>query len=121
MKASFANIRLSATDLSNHLACRHLTVLDLAVVQGERPAPTWCSPDAWVLQQRGIAHESAYVQHLESSGVSVVNLRDVGNDDQAVSRTLAVLHEGPEVIVQAALAEGDWFGRPDILRRVERP
>jgi len=121
MKASSANIRLSASDLSNHLACRHLTALDLAVAGGWRPAPTWHSPDAWVLQQRGIAHENAYIQHLESQGLSIVNLRDVGNDEKAVADTLVALKSGADVVVQATLAEGNWFGRADVLRKVERP
>src|SRR6204780_4974515 len=54
MKASSGVFRLSASDLSNHLACRHLTSLDLAVA-----------------------------------------------------------------IVQPLLATGRWFGRADVLRRVE--
>ena len=121
MKASAGSIRLSATDLSNHLACRHLTTLDLGVARGERPASTWCSPDAWVLQQRGIAHENAYIQHLQSLGLSVVNLRDVEDAEQALGLTLAAFRNGPDVIVQAALTDGQWFGRADVLRRVERP
>ena len=39
MKMSAASIRLSASDLSNHLACRHLTVLDLNVAAGGRHDP----------------------------------------------------------------------------------
>jgi hypothetical protein len=35
------NIRLSATDLSNHLACNHLTSLDLSVARGDKSAPSW--------------------------------------------------------------------------------
>ena len=121
MKASSENIRLSATDLSNHLACRHLTALDLSVAVGARPKPSWSSPDAWVLQQRGIAHETAYTQYLESQGLSIVNLRDAASDEEAVAATKAALRDGADVILQAALSEGSWFGRADVLRRVERP
>ncbi len=121
MKASAANLRLSASDLSNHLACRHLTALDLAVATSNRPAPTWHSPDTRVLQERGIAHEEAYILHMESQGLSIVNLRDVGNDEKAVFETIAALQKGPDVIVQGALADANWFGRADVLRRVERP
>ena len=59
MKAVSGIVRLSAIDLSNHPACHHLTSLDLAVSLGARPAPAWRSPDAWVLQERGMAHENA--------------------------------------------------------------
>ena len=37
MTFNLGYIRLSASDLSNHLACHHLTSLDLAVAIGERP------------------------------------------------------------------------------------
>ena len=33
MKALSKQIRLAATDLSNHLACRHVTTLDLSVAR----------------------------------------------------------------------------------------
>jgi hypothetical protein len=56
MKKSVTSVRLSASDLSNHLACRHLTMLDLDVATGGRSAPAWNSPDAQILQERGIAH-----------------------------------------------------------------
>jgi hypothetical protein len=75
MKASAASIRLSATDLSNHLACRHLTRLDLDVAEGNKSAPTWHSPDLWVLQERGFEHETVYIAHLTALGLSVVDLR----------------------------------------------
>jgi predicted RecB family nuclease len=120
MKAISTGIRVSASDLSNHLACRHLTVLDLQVADHRRPPPTWNSPDAWVLQQRGIEHENAYVQHLESQGLSVVDLKDVLNDSEAVSDTAMALRNGSDVIIQGNLAGDNWFGRPDVLRRVER-
>ena len=66
MKAGSGFVRLSASDLSNHLPCHHLTSLDLAVAIGARPAPAWRSPDAEVLQGRGMAHEDAYLKHLEA-------------------------------------------------------
>ncbi len=75
MKAGSGIVRPSASDLSNHLACHHLTSLDLAVSLGARSAPTWHSPDAPVLQERGMAHENAYLAHLKVHGVSILNLR----------------------------------------------
>jgi predicted RecB family nuclease len=103
------------------LACRHLTALDLAVATGDRSAPTWQSPDAWVLQQRGMAHEKAYLSHLEAEGVSICDLRDIDDDDRALAETVAAMERGVEAIAQATLANGRWFGRADVLRRVERP
>ncbi|MGB9276722.1 MAG: hypothetical protein WCC08_15935, partial [Terrimicrobiaceae bacterium] len=120
MKAISGNIRLSASDLSNHLACHHLTSLDLAVSLGTRPAPNWHSPDARVLQERGMAHEDAYIAHLEAEGVSVRNLRFLEDPERAVAETRDAMESGVEAIAQATLAKGRWFGRSYVLRRVER-
>src|SRR5271170_2250891 len=84
MKASSGDLHLSASDLSNHLACRHLTSLDFSVTLGDKCAPTWHSPDLWVLQKRGLEHETAYIAHLAAQGLSVVDMRD-GRDAQAGS------------------------------------
>src|SRR5579872_1705152 len=121
MKAAFGNVRLSASDLSNHLACRHLTSSDLAVAIGRRAAPNLKAPDAWVLQQRGMEHEAAYLKHLEAAGFEVTNLRETDVDERAFAETCAAMERGVGVIAQATLASGRWFGRSDVLRRVERP
>ena len=68
MKTSSGSFRLSASDLSNHLACRHLTSLDFDVAIGDKSAPTWHSPDLWVLQKRGLEHETAYIAYLACPG-----------------------------------------------------
>lgn len=120
MKAASGVFRLSASDLSNHLACRHLTSLDFAVAVGARPAPTWHSPDLWVLQKRGLEHESGYVSHLVAQGLSVVDLRD-GSEEEASREVATAMEKGVDVIVQPPLASGRWFGRADVLRRVEHP
>ena len=62
---------LSATDLSNHLGCRHLTALDAAAARGEVQPPYWRDLSLEVLQQRGAAHEAAYVATLRRAGLSV--------------------------------------------------
>src|SRR5713226_1167162 len=106
MKSKPEHIRLSASDLSNHLACHHVTTLDIAVAVGERAAPDWNSPDTWVLQQRGMEHEEAYLKHLGNAGLHVANLRDIGNDERAFAETAAVMKNGVSVIAQATLASG---------------
>lgn len=121
MKAESRYPRLSASDLSNHLSCRHLTSLDLAAAVGERTVPAWKNPDAWVLQQRGLQHEQAYLKHLEAHGSTICDLRSVHEDERALAETLSAMSRGVEIIAQATLANGRWFGRADFLRRVERP
>ena len=56
--------QLSATDLSNHLGCNHLTQLNRLVALGERAKATWYDPSLEILIQRGQEHEKAYVEFL---------------------------------------------------------
>ena len=69
MRATHGIVELSASDLSQFLACRHRTALDLAVAHGHRPAPTSLDPALDVLQQRGLEHERRYVNSLRGEGL----------------------------------------------------
>jgi uncharacterized protein len=117
MKLTPQQIRLSATDLSNHLACHHLSVLDLSVARGALGAPEWKSPDLEIVRQLGMEHERAYLQYLKGLGFQVNDLREIGSETRAVTETAALMKKGVDVISQGALAKGQWFGRPDVLRK----
>jgi predicted RecB family nuclease len=121
MRITSGQIRLSATDLSNHLACGHLTSLDLSVTRGKRSAPEWNSPDLVVIQQLGLRHEAAYLRFLRNKGLSFADLREIKDESQALAETLAAMERGVEVIAQGSLTAGRWFGRPDVLARVAKP
>src|SRR6476660_8746679 len=123
MKIVGQQIRLAASDLSNHLACPHLTALDLEVSRGQRTAPEWASPDLKVIQELGLRHETAYLVHLSAQGLEVENLGPLDHQKEArlLAETLALMERGAEIIAQGALSDGEWFGRPDVLRRVGRP
>jgi predicted RecB family nuclease len=114
-------IELSAADLIGHLSCRHLTQLDLAVARGKLPAPKVWDPLLETLWERGLAHERSYVEYLEQAGLQVVRVEGVGIEEKQLKDTADAMRAGVPVIVQAALADGRWAGRPDILRRLERP
>jgi predicted RecB family nuclease len=121
MKLASELIRLSATDLSNHLACRHLTTLDFQVARGEKRAPDWAAPDLVVIRERGERHEAAYLAYLaEQKKLQVVNLAEIKGEKELLAETRRLMEEGTEVIAQGALTEGRWFGRPDVLRRVAK-
>lgn len=113
-------VTLSATDLANHLSCRHLTTSNLRLAKGEMAEPSWDNPHLRVLQQRGLEHEKAYIEWLRSKGLSVV---DLSNEPEttASAATWAAMRSGAEVIVQASLASGPWRGRADVLLRVDQP
>lgn len=120
MRSTGTTIELSASDLSQFLGCRHRTGLDLAVARGLREAPSWVDPAMLVLQQRGLEHERHHADALRAEGLKVVDLAQHGGDD-AVARTLEAMCGGADVVLQAALRRAPWFGRPDVLRRVETP
>ena len=114
-------IQFSASDLVNHLACRHLTALNLEVASGQRAAPKSWDPELKLLRERGLAHEADYIRHLEGEGREITTIPGVGLDAETVAETVAAMRAGCDVIVQGALAQGNWGGRPDILSRVEKP
>jgi len=120
MKREVAWLRLSATDLANHLACRHATTLDRGLADGLWKAPDFFRPEADVLAQRGLEHENAYLVHLERPGRRVTRLPEGFDGRRGLERTLAAMYQGDDVIAQATLADGRWFGRADVLLRVER-
>jgi uncharacterized protein len=115
-------IELSAADLVGHLSCRHLTQLDLSVATGRLAAPKlWADPLLEILWERGLAHERSYVQHLEQAGLRVARVDGVGIEEKPLDDTADAMRAGIPIIVQGALADGRWGGRPDILKRVEHP
>lgn len=120
MKFNGKQIRLAASDLSNHLACGHLTQLDLAVASGRRTAPSWQSPDLVVLQMRGAEHEAAYIRHLSDKGLGIVDLSGINSEVEATEKTRTAMMNGAQVIVQATLTDASWIGRADVLRRIEQ-
>ncbi|HSM76724.1 MAG TPA: hypothetical protein VLT57_03825, partial [Bryobacteraceae bacterium] len=119
MKNFGGMIRLAATDISNHLFCEHLTALNASESRGERSAPPVRAPDLVVIQQRGLDHERAYTDRLVSEGLSIVNLDGCKNEADSVAQTLQAMAKGVDVIVQGALRDDRWFGRPDVLRKIQ--
>ena len=114
-------IQLSAADLVGDLACRHLTQLNLDVASGKLDAPFRASLLLKQLRERGLAHERAYIEHLRSSGNRISEIAGIGFDDTSHAATVDAMRNGAEIICQGALGNGRWGGRPDILRRVDRP
>jgi uncharacterized protein len=114
-------IQFSAGDLIGHLACRHLTKLDAAVARGELEAPKVFDPFIQILWERGAAHERAYIDHLEQAGLDVARVDGDGAGAMPVEQTVDAMRAGRQIIVQGALAHGQWSGRTDILKRIETP
>jgi len=115
------NIYLSASDLVGHLNCDHLSELDLQVANGTLKKPNYYDPLLEILQERGLRHERDYIDHLQSQGHEIVVIEGEGINDATVDATLSAMKDGRKIIVQAALRQGRWTGRADILVRVDVP
>jgi uncharacterized protein len=113
---------LSASDLANHLGCRHLTQLDLLAAHGRFRPPVWIDPKLETLQRRGLEHEEKYVRHLEETfGKQSHRVEDSLEGLAAVERTVELMRRGQDVIVQASLVDAPWRGRADILLKRNAP
>jgi len=122
--ASDGRLRLSPTDLGNHLACPHLTQLELRVQRGELERPFLEDPYGKVIREKGNAHERAYLDRLLAEGKSIVRMpvyEDEGFDSAEARRlTEEAIRAGEaDVIYQAYLTDGSWRGFADFLVKVE--
>ncbi|MDE0531122.1 MAG: TM0106 family RecB-like putative nuclease [Albidovulum sp.] len=114
-------LQLSATDLSGHLSCIHLTQLDAEVARGVRAKPKNRDPLLEILRERGDLHEQAYLDHLERTGYEVVRIEGGSLEEKRAEETVAAIRCGAAIISQGVLVNGRWGGRADILRRVDTP
>jgi Predicted nuclease (RecB family) len=116
---------LSPTDLTKHLACAHVTTLDLAALDDPGSGGAKTADDALNLVfSKGMDHERSYLQCLRDAGrrVSEIPTRfDVTGRIEAEQETLAAMRTGVDVIYQATFYDGHWGGQADFLLRTDRP
>ena len=117
MHISDVGLTLSATDLANHLGCRHLSQLDLLCARKKLNKPRRHDPGVEVLQQKGLEHEWGYLDHLRDRGLRVQELPE----NRSLSATRQALAGGADAIAQAWLSDGRWTGIADVLLRVPGP
>ncbi len=80
------------------------------------------APDAFLqlLGRKGDESEAAVLQALRAQGRTVVDLSSVrGTYEERVAATAAAMADGPDVIYQAPLSSGGFFGIADFLVRVD--
>ncbi len=117
------------TDLSNYLACAHLTSLDRAVTLGERPKPrTYDDPGAEAVRKRGQEHEARVLEDFRARGLAVEEIPDTYDPEDyeagwraGADLTRQAMRRGVDVIYQGRLYDGRWGGYPDFLVRVGGP
>ena len=121
MKFVDSALRLSPSDLSNHLVCPHLTTLDLAVAQGQLRPPAAQSQLLDALRARGLEHERVFVESLRQRGLVVADVPGEGLTQERFEATRAAMSSGAGAIVQAPLGHAGWAGYADVLLRIEIP
>ena len=118
---------LSPTDLTKHLACPHVTTLDLAALVGHAPrghSPKSTDDALNLVFSKGMDHERAYLQRLRQAGLEVTEIptrHDVAGRMEAEQQTLAAMLAGADVIYQGTFYDGQWGGQADFLLRTHRP
>ncbi|MGH9025369.1 MAG: ImmA/IrrE family metallo-endopeptidase, partial [Acidimicrobiia bacterium] len=116
---------VSASDLNAYLACRHLTVLNLAYARGDRSVTPRRSPDAELIARKGDEHEAAYLQSLKDHGREVVEItmpdRALESLRVAASATEEAMRNGADVIYQGTFFRDGLRGHADFLFRIDRP
>ena len=125
-KHADGTIVVSASDLVGFLACDHLATLELGRIAGLWDKPFREDPELELMQERGYAHEAAYLERLRADGRSIHEIQtgDLRTPDQlraAEAETLAAMRAGRDVIYQATFFDGHWRGHADFLLRVETP
>jgi hypothetical protein len=103
-------LELSASDLANHLGCRHLTQLDLLVARRALMPPRWRDPTLDVLQQRGLELEQLY---LESLGLAIM---EAGGDGEVDGDRTRYLETSERLISNDTLSSSCLVSRPLTLK-----
>ncbi len=122
MQADGAAVLYSAKDLINFLGCQHSAALDLEVAARSLHAPEDVE-DAYLelLQDKGNAHEHAYLDTRKAEGRSVREIERVKSLEEMTEATRQAMRDGVDIIYQGALRSGQWHGYSDFLLRVDVP
>src|SRR4051812_39006818 len=100
---------LSPSDLSNFLACEHLTALELRAT----PRPQRDDPQLELIRRKGEEHERGYLDSLRAAGRTVREIELDADWDAAAAATEEALREGVDVVYQGLFADGRWRGIAD--------
>jgi len=116
VKITDGRLRFSASDLSNFLACRHVTRLDARAASGRlKPSRSY---DAGFdkLIERGEKHEQNVLARFRAEGHQVVEIPKVfGEEAEGAQATRDAVRNGVPVIYQGALWRAPTDGAPALL------
>ena len=102
---------LSPSDLSNHLACHHLSYLNLRTLNGGPKPPKDDDELTEILQKYGAEHEARYLEALQKQ------LAEVGKSviDLDVQRTAYTTYSTAQIQARAADVARAFAGGPNAL------
>jgi uncharacterized protein len=121
MRLVDGDLRISATDLSGFLSCKHLTLLNKAVALNAKGLPQRSQGFGALkdLEQRGIEHEARVLGRYRSNGWAVKEIPKEEGEASRASLTLDAIAERVDVIYQGVLTGERQFGATDFLVRSE--
>ena len=119
MQLDDGRISLSPSDVTNYLACEHLTTLSLRVARGELEKPEAENEQAALVFRKGLEHEQAYLERLRAEGHEVVTIELEPDLDweRAARETEEAIRRGVDVVYQGVLVADGWRGVADFLER----
>lgn len=128
MRVVEGHLVLGATDLSDYVACEHLTQLEIRRAHGE-DLPRSKTQLAQLLATLGGEHETHWVEERKAAGVHVHSFdpestrsaTTLAELEHAAADTAAVMRRGTRVLYQPFFFDGTWQARADFLVRVDRP
>ena len=126
MQLTDERLLLSASDLVDFLACRHLTALEFGRAHGRVDDPPPRAADtADLVARKGEQFEQRHLEALRAEhGDALVEIETGPGYDKLVeasARTQEAMEAGAPVVYQAAFLGGDWMGYVDFLERVASP
>jgi predicted RecB family nuclease len=120
VRTTAERLSFSPSDVNDFLECEYLTALGLRRARGELDYSPPENAQAHLIQEKGAEHEEAYLALLEAAGNRIARIHPVDSDwdfGRAVAETVEAMHEGADVIYQAALELDGWRGIADFLER----
>lgn len=126
MRIENDQLRLSATDLVNHLGCRLLTAKSYDRAKNPRAARDGRGDGGGssLIAQFGDEHELRCLEQLKAAGLSVIEIETgfaEGDLERAAAATIDAMRRGVDVIFQATFIDAPWIGHADFLVRVATP
>src|SRR5262245_5838883 len=121
MRLTEGSLRISASDLSDFLACRHLTRRSVEVANGRLAKPAHSDLGFQALVERGRRHEGDVLARFRAGGWDdIVELEPFANGFEAAEvATRAAIERRADLIYQGVLTHGDELGLPDFLVRAD--